>query len=286
MTARATSLAILALAFIAALFASTGTARAQARSVYHGGTYFGSVVVEPGQVVDGDLNVIFGNADVFGTVNGDVNVIGGNIRVRGGTVTGQTHAIAGAVTESIVPWAPSTAVETAYGPDMRLWWRIAWDIVALVIFLIFPVRTRMALDRLEQHPGISTAAGLVGWIAVIPVMVLLFFTFLLIPLIPVEWVLLAVAVFIGHAALSLLIGRRFYELVRPATTPSPFVALLIGLALLTAAELVPVVGVLIILLVGLVGLGAVILTFIPESAAAGPGIPPHRDMSGPPMPVG
>ncbi len=286
MIARLVTLFALVGAFAAAVALSTATAQAAPRSVYHGGTYFGSVVVEPGQVVDGDLNVIFGNAEIMGAVNGDVNVVGGNIDVRGGTISGQTHAIGGAVTQSIVPWAPNENFSTPYAQDQRLWWRIAWDVVALVVFLIFPVRTRMALDRLEQHPGISTAAGLVGWIAVIPLMVLLAVTVLLIPLIPLEFVLLAVALFIGHAALALLIGRRFYELIQPNTTPSPLVALVLGLVLLTASELVPVVGVLVMLLVALVGLGAVILTFVPDGAQSAGFPPPRRDVGGPPMPVG
>ena len=48
----------------------------------------------------------------------------------------------------------------------------------------------------------------------------------------------------GTAALALLIGRRFYELLSPNATPTPLVALVLGLTLLTAAQLVPVVGVL------------------------------------------
>ncbi len=279
-----------------ALFAfSTGRADADPRSVYHGGTYFGPVQVEPGQVVDGDLNVVFGDATIYGTVDGDVNVVGGNVVERpGGTVSGQVNTIGGEVVQSIVPWAPADgAMRNAAAQDWRITWRIAWDVVVLVMFLIFPLRTRMALDRLEQHPGLATATGLMGWVAVIPVMILLAVTIVLIPLIPVELVALVAAIFVGKAALSLLIGRRFYELLQPHATPTPVVALILGLVLLTAAEMVPVIGMLVTLLVGLVGLGAVILTFINSSGAppfAGPfqggvtaGRPP---VGGPPMPVG
>jgi hypothetical protein len=172
-------------------------------------------------------------------------------------------------------------------------WRIAWGIVVLVLFLIFPVRTRMALDRLEQHPGLATATGLMGWVAVIPVMVLLAVTIVLIPLIPVELAALIAGVFIGKAALALLIGRRFYELLQPRATPTPLIALILGLVLLTAAEMVPVVGILVTLLVGLVGLGAVLLTFI-NASGAGPFGGPFQGnataarppIGGPPMPVG
>jgi len=252
-------------------------------SVNHGGTYVGSVVVEPGQVVDGDVNVVMGNALIEGRVNGDVNVLGGNIDNRG-VVTGHMNAVGGEVVQSIVPWAPGTSGWAPDAPDYHLWWRIAWDVVVLVVFLIFPVRTRMALARLEQHPAIATFGGLCGWVAVLPVAVLLCITLVLIPLIPVEFVLLAVAVFIGKAALALLIGRRFYELLQPAVTPSPLLALVIGLVLLTAAELVPVAGYMFTGLIMLVGLGAVLLTFIPETTVP-PGIP-RSPIGGPPMPVG
>jgi hypothetical protein len=283
------SLALVVAALVVMTFISTGKALAEARSVYHGGDYIGSIVVEPGQIVDGDLDIAFGDAVVEGTVNGNVNVAFGNIYERnGGTIAGQAHAFGGEVAEDVVPWEASPAyADRGYGPDYRLWWRVAWDVVVLVCFLIFPVRARMAVDRLENHPGLATAAGLFGWVAVIPLAVLLAVTIILLPLVLVEAVLLTAGVFVGTAALALLIGRRFYELLQPQATPSPLVALILGLALVTAAELVPVVGVVVTLLVWLVGLGASILTFIPTTSVGGPGTPAGRSgISGPPMPVG
>ena len=281
----------IAFAFGFMMLVATGTAQAHMQSIYHGGTYFGDVRVEPGQVVEGDLNVVFGDAVIEGTVNGDVNVIGGSAEERGGgTITGQVHSVGGDVARSIVPWAPNDTVREAVNQDYRIMWRIAWDAVVLVVFLIFPLRTRMALGRLEQHPGLSVAAGLLGWVAVLPVAILLAVTIVLIPLIPVEAVALVVGIFIGKAALALLVGRRLYELVQPQTTPSPIVALVLGLVLLTAAELVPVVGVLVTVLVGLVGLGAVMLSLVNEQAFRGgppaTGMTPRPPLSGPPMPVG
>ena len=161
MNTRLTLFAVIG-AFIALLAFTTATASAEPRSVYHGGTYGGSIVVEPGQVVDGDLNVLFGDATIEGTVNGDVNVVGGSVIERpGGTVSGHVNTIGGPVVQSIVPWAPSDTVANAVHQDWRIMWRIAWDIVVVVFFLIFPLRTRIALDRLEQHPALAGAVGLV-----------------------------------------------------------------------------------------------------------------------------
>jgi hypothetical protein len=145
----------------------------------------------------------------------------------------------------------------------------------------------MVLDRLERHPGLSVVAGVLGTVAIIPLAVLLAITILLIPLILLELVFLLAAVFLGTAALALLIGRRLCELVSPATTPSPLVALLVGIALITAAELVPVVGTLVLILVGLIGLGATILSFAGDGLAHPVAAPPPRSpISGPPMATG
>ena len=191
-------------------------------------------------------------------------------------MAGRVTQVGGTLTQSVVPWAPSDSGYNPFLPDHRLLWRISWNLLALLVFLIFPLRTRMVLDRLERHPGLSVAAGLLGCVAVIPLAVLLAITILLIPLILLEFVFVLAGVFLGTAALALLIGRRLCELLSPSTTPSPLVALLAGLALITAAELVPVVGTLVLIFVGLIGLGATMLSF------AGGAFP--RDISGPPVP--
>lgn len=272
---------------IGLLALAAAPARADTQAVYHGGTYFGSVVVEPGQVVDGDLTVIFGDATIAGMVEGDVTVVGGNIDPRpGAIITGRVNAVGGAVTQAVVPWAPGESPDNPLVPDHRLLWRISWNLLALLVFLIFPLRTRMVLDRLERHPGLSVAAGVLGCVAVIPLAVLLAITILLIPLILLELVFALAGVFIGTAALSLLIGRRLCELMSPSTTPSPFVALLVGLVLITAAELVPVVGTLVLILVGLIGLGATLLSFAGDNFASRTEPAPRVPVSGPPMAAG
>ncbi len=270
---------------LAAMALAPIAVRAATQAVYHGGTYFGSVVVEPGQVVDGDLTVIFGDATIAGIVEGDVNVVGGTYDPRpGGMVTGQIHQLGGAVAQAVVPWAPSEPTYNPFFPDHRLLWRLSWNLLALLIFLIFPLRTRMVLDRLEGHPGLSVTAGVLGCIAIVPLAVLMAITILLIPLILLEMVFVLAGIFLGTAALGLLIGRRLCELVSPSTTPSPLLALLVGVGLITAAELVPIVGTLVLIFVGVIGFGATMLSFAGDSFASP--LPPassRAPTSGPPM---
>jgi hypothetical protein len=275
------------LLFLGVLIAClTGPARADGPGIYHGGTYVGSIVVGPDQAVRGDLTVLFGDVTVEGVVDGNINVIGGYVYERpGAIVTGQVKAIGGDVATTVVPWSspPDGAPSLA---SFRLLWHVASALLVVLFFLIFPVRSRIALDRLERHPGLCAAVGLLGWVAVLPIALLLICTIILIPVIALEAVAVVGALFLGKAALALLVGRRLCEQLKPNSTPAPLLALIAGLVLITAAELIPVVGVLVSVFVLLIGMGASILAFsgypLPENLAVRTPKPP---ISGPPMPV-
>jgi hypothetical protein len=278
------SIAVLAAILLASL---TGTVLADVPGIYHGGAYVGSIVVGPDQTVKGDLTVFFGDVTVEGEVDGNVNVIGGNVYARpGAIVTGQVNTIGGDVASAVVPWSAPPERASGLG-DFRLLWHIASGLLVVLFFLIFPVRSRIALDRLDRHPGLCCAVGLLGWVAVLPIALLLICTIVLIPVVALEAVAVAGAVFLGKASLALLVGRRLCEQLKPNITPAPLVALVAGLVLVTAAELIPVLGTLVSVFVLLIGMGASILAFsgypLPDSLAVRVAKPP---VSGPPMPVG
>jgi hypothetical protein len=154
--------------------------------------------------------------------------------------------------------------------NRRLTGWLAYSVIVLLAFLIFPVRVRAALDRVEHHPGLSAGVGVIALVAIFPIAMLLFISFIGWPLIPVEFLAVFAAILIGYAALSMLIGRRLYEMILPRTTPSPVAALVLGLIVVAAAGMVPGIGPLVIALVCLVGLGAAILAFVRETAFMGP----------------
>lgn len=276
MTAR-----IVALACFLVVFAATiEPVSARINAIDHGGTYIGDQIVEPQEVVDGNINVLFGDVTVEGTVNGDVNVVGGQvIQEPGSTITGQVNKVGGEYVHSFAPWVPAMGTSALLAQNHHLMRRLAYSVVVLLFFLLFPMRVRVALERVEQHPGLSAAVGTLAFLAILPVMLLLVFSIVGIPLIALEFAALFAGIFIGQAALSLLIGRRLYELIRPHTTPSPLGALILGLVVVSAAEVVPVMGGLVTAVVWLVGLGAAVLAFVREAhfqAARAP-------ISGPPM---
>ncbi|HXP93000.1 MAG TPA: polymer-forming cytoskeletal protein [Candidatus Binatia bacterium] len=242
-------------------------APASAREYSHGRTVlFHDVFIAPGDVVNGDLNVLFGNVTVAGTVHGDLNVIGGTYQtLPGAEIDGEIHSAAADSLMSIAPWMMSTHAMYPFAQQSRhLWVKLASSIIVLVVFLLFPMRVRLALERVERHPGLSAAVGTLALVAVLPVAILLVLSIIGIPLVILEIAAVFVGICIGQGAISLLVGRRFYELISPNRTPSPLGALILGLILISAAEIVPVVGWAVTALVYLVGLGATILAFARE----------------------
>jgi hypothetical protein len=239
---------------------------ASAREYSHGRTVlFHDVTIGPGDVVNGDLNVIFGSATIAGTVHGDLNVVGGTYQIMpGAEVDGEVHNAAGDTLAAMAPWGATTN-GWGWHPFARqrhaMWVHLTSSIVVLFVFLLFPLRVRLALERVETHPGLSAAVGVMASVAIIPIAILLFLSIIGIPLVFLEIAGVFVAICIGTGAISLLVGRRLYELISPNTTPAPLAALILGLIVVSAAEIVPLVGWAVTALIWMVGLGATILAF-------------------------
>lgn len=253
--------------------------------------FFSDAFVDPDETIDGDLNVVFGNATVAGHVTGNVNVIGGSCNVLDtGEVDGEEHCVwndAGLALSPLV--AASSGFDGFAKSDRRLFVKLASSAIVVLMFLLFPMRMRLALDRVERHPGLAAAVGVVTFIAVVPIAILLILSLIGIPLIMLEIAALFAGVWLGTGAVALLVGRRLCELVLPHVTPSPLIALILGLVVVSAAEIVPIVGWAVTALVWLVGIGAAVLAFIRQAGSGGPpfafsspvgGRPP---IGGPPM---
>jgi hypothetical protein len=251
-----------------------GSAPLAASAHAHDGTvtkFFSNAVVDPDETIDGDLNVWFGNATIAGHVTGNVNVVGGScVVLDSGTVDGDQHCFWNDASTALAPLvSDSSGFDGFARADRKLFVKLASSAIVVLIFLLFPVRMRLALDRVERHPGLAAAVGVVTFIAVVPVAILLILSLIGIPLIVLEVAALFAGVWLGTGAVALLVGRRLCELVMPQLTPSPLVALVLGLVVVSAAEIVPIVGWVVTALVWLVGMGAAILAFIRSTGAPG-----------------
>jgi hypothetical protein len=286
MAARAPMRFVYLAAALVAVFAAT-LSFASAHTFAHGKTvWFSDTTVGDGDEIRGDLDVVFGNVvcENGGVVDGNVRTFFGSFDQRDGClVGGRVSGAFASAPVTIAPWLSPVTNDDFYAQNDGVLKKLAWDVVVVFAFLLFPMRVRLALDRVERHPGLSFATGAIALVAAIPVAVLLLLSIIGLPLIPLEVLALFAALWIGHAAVGLVLGRRLYELLRPQATPSPLGALLVGLVVITAAQTLPVVGWAVTALVVLVGLGCALLAFVRETpfrAFTGSAAPPPP---GPPM---
>ncbi|MBV8600043.1 MAG: hypothetical protein JO359_00615 [Candidatus Eremiobacteraeota bacterium] len=277
-----TSLAAIAVLALVFFVWTHGARPAEARTFNHDATFlFHDVTIGPFDVVNGDLNVIFGNVTVQGVVHGNLNVVGGSCDYSGGTVEGQINCVQTGSLSAVAPWVGSYVGGLPLAEQTnRLTLMLAANLVVFLIFLLFPVRVRLALGRLETHPGLAAVVGTVAFVAIVPLAILLLLSIVGIPLIVLELAAVFIGVWIGQGAIALLVGRRLAELVRPNTTPSPLAALVLGLVVVSAAEIVPLVGWAVTALISLIGLGAALLSFVREAPVP---VVARPTIGGPPM---
>ena len=257
--------ALLAVAILAlAAFAAVRPEAAQASISDHGKTVlFGNLYVRPDEVVDGDVNVLFGDAEIAGHVRGDVNTLFGRcVKLEGAVIDGEEHCVTSDAANAFLPWVNTGAFMSFAEQDKRLLLRLGSSAIVLLIFLLFPLRMRLALDRVERHPGIAALVGVAAAMAALPLALMLLVSIVGIPLIALEAAALLGGVWLGTGAIALVVGRRLSELVWPSTTPSPLWALILGLVVISAAETVPFVGWAVTAMVWVVGLGAAVLAFL------------------------
>jgi hypothetical protein len=274
-------LVVLILAAVA--FAALRPLAASAHISDHGKTvFFHDVYIAPDEVIDGDLNVIFGDARIAGTVRGDVNTLFGRCeKLEDAEIDGEENCVAADGARTLAPWLiGASTFEALADQNKHLLVKLGANAVVLLLFLLFPIRMRLALDRVERHPGFSALAGACALIAVVPLAILLLVSLVGIPLIALEVAALFAGVWLGTGAVALLVGRRLAELVIPTRTPSPLWALILGLVVVSAAETVPVAGWIVTGLVWLIGLGASILAFLDSSSIA---VIRRATIGGPPM---
>jgi len=244
----------------------------------------GTLVVEPGAGIDGDVYVGDGELVVAGSIGGDVSAIGGLVRLQPSShVHGTVHVGASA----IVARAPTARVDggvdegfmlpdrmdAASSPAADIAWAaaraLAAVLVALLIRRIAPGRVARTRACLVGMPAESLSYGFLVAIVGLSLIVFMAFTIVLIPVALVAIAALALAVLVGLAAVLDELQAR----VRPGL-PGRLSAL--GAVLLAAVGLavlpsVPLLGLPLSALIVLAVLGAAALAFQrPTSGEARP----------------
>ena len=123
--------------------------------------------------------------------------------------------------------------------------------LAALTYTLFPRNTNNIMRAIDQKTGPAILWGVLAVILAVPIAILLAVTIIGIPLILVEFLLLAVAWIMGYTGVSLWLGGRVLK-SSSAEAANPLGKLGLGVLLLGIIGIIPVLG-------GLVGIGVSML---------------------------
>jgi uncharacterized RDD family membrane protein YckC len=256
----------------------------------------GTATLSKTAVVDGDAVVVGGGARVEegAVVSGDAVVIGGALDAPPGFRPGREQVVIGIGSlgghfDSFLPWLSRGLLwGRLFVPD--LWW--LW-VVVLVVFLlyllvaiVFDGPVQRCVNTLDAKPVTAFMVGLLVLVLIGPVGILLLVSVVGIVIVPFVLVALFVASLAGRVTVAKWIGLR---ILRPESADSRMtsVAFAIGFAVICLTYMIPIIGLLMWAMVGVLGLGAVALAAtdayrdenprpVPRLTAAVPPLPPFQ----------
>jgi hypothetical protein len=247
----------------------------------------GSVNLMSGSTVNGNVILFGGSLNAAGTVNGEIAVFGGTLNLsstfilNGDLITagasvnrdpaaqinGQIHTGENAPYIFLPGGIRLPDLTSNFNPLLRVGGFFVrlflWALVAMVVAMFIPTHmTRTSQTALTQ-PLISGGLGCLTIVIVPMILILLAITICLIPVAIIGAVLLIIAWAFGLVALGLEVGKRISAMFKQEWHPAisaglGTLALMIVLNGLDA--IIPCIGWIPKLLVGFIGLGAVLLT--------------------------
>lgn len=257
---------------------------------------FGSTAsTEPGSLVEGDVVVFGGIVTLDGEVEGTVVGIGGVVNLNeNAVVDGDLITLAAALNKDPAAEVYGNVVDTSVVPAFelvpqtftfptlpsfdpgfssgvytlsRVFWflfrTLLWGALAALVVLILPKQTGEVSNTVTKQTLLSGGLGLVTIIIAPVVLLILLITCIFSPVSLIGGFVIAVAWIFGVVAIGYEIGRRIAKASeRDWALPVLAGIGMIGLAFIVdgIVLLVPPVGILLRGLVGIVGLGAVLLT--------------------------
>ena len=250
----------------------------------------GNVVIEEDAIHNGNLVVIGGTIESNGETKGDVVVVGGQVsldesaQVAGDVVTigGQLQQAEGAQIEGevvnnvapnitfpsgripptapVVPNIPDVGqpnINIQYNPVAEIFWIFFWAVVvsgfAMLLALFWQPQIERAGKMIVAQPVMTGAIGLLSFV----IAAVFFFTILPLIVIPFAWLF-------GVVAMGQEVGERFTKAINQAWSQvltvgfGTFLLMLVG----GAIGLIPCLGGLVLFVLGLVGIGASVMTVL------------------------
>jgi uncharacterized RDD family membrane protein YckC len=279
---------------------------------------FGNVLVE-GHVC-GDLSVTLGDVRLAtgASVEGTLVVVGGKATIEPGATVGQELVLVGGTLDAPADFRPGreqiVVGMPVLGAGMRqsvpyltrglLLGRLIvpdigwiWVVVAVLFFvqlllnLLFPRATGASARIITERPLSTFMAGVLVLVLTGPVVALLAVTVIGIAVLPVLFGALLIAWIVGKVAVNRWIGTRLFEQDDMDSRLESTRSFVIGFVVITIAYMIPLLGIVVWGLTGVLGLGAATLAFVrgyrrenPPTVRAPRETPPVPPPPAPPSP--
>jgi uncharacterized RDD family membrane protein YckC len=270
----------------------------------------GSTTVN-GSVGDAAVSVL-GSTTVNGHVGGEVVSVGGNIELGPkADVGGDVVVVGGTLQRDPAAVVHGQVQQVSIGQHFFVWvksalfkgrllcfesgtgwaWMVAGAALGLylLIALIFPRGIDKCAETLEQRPGFTILTALLAMLAMPLVITLLAITGIGILVIPFLVTGLFAAKLFGRATMLAWFGRRFTGWLGGGLFSHAVMNVLIGGIIVALLYTVPILAFIVSMLIGILGLGAVIYALILSMRRNGakptPAAAAGTPMAGPPPPV-
>ena len=249
----------------------------------------GNVTVN-GTVGNGGAVAVLGNVYINGKVDGDVVAVMGNVSL------GPQAVISGDVTEvmGIIERSPTTVIHgdttsvmsgffgdvewlhawirhcLVYGRplapslDVAWAWWIALGVLAFYVLIaaIFRDGLRRCVTTLDTHPGQSILTTFIAVLLLPVVLLALCITVIGLPVIPLLGLALICVAIFGRVVTIAWLGSRCLRLDNSQLPARALLEVLVGGVIVLLLYMVPILGFLIYVLLGLFGFGAVLYTML------------------------
>lgn len=243
----------------------------------------GNLTVEPGGRVQGDIVLLGGKMDLAGEANGDLVLVGGNVRLKptavvkgnirlqGGNLQRDDGAIVqGDVNRNSGPFIPIPSrpplpfgtVRSNFGAfDFfgGIIHAMALAVLGALVVVFFPSPIQRVSETVQHSFAPSFGVGCLTFVIAPVLLLALTITIIGIPIVALLAIVGAAAWYLGWITLGYLAGERILQALKVREI-APVLAAVVGVVLLAFVGAVPVLGGMVSLLIGTLGLGAVILT--------------------------
>ncbi len=282
-----TRLSVFLIALFLALLPATGFAQVNEASeagfvmridgdltVREGESVDAAVVIHGNVQVDGTVNdflmVIDGDGEISGRVDGDIVAISSTIDLTAGAVIdGDINLI-----DSDLNQAAGSQVLGDVNDEFEInWWvllivnfvfwigmTIAVLVFGLLLVAVAPRQAANAAAAMTADPGWSILSAVIAFIGIPIAAIIALVTVIGVPLgIGVLAFMLPAIWFLGYLVGGLMLGTLIYSSAAERVRGNRYLAVVTGLAIIQLLALVPFLGILIAVLMGLWGAGAVVL---------------------------